>query len=87
MTDHPRSGHLRGLLLGSGAGLSEPGMAELVVELTGRPAAGLELLYLGTATYDRPEPRERQTARFADLGCRIARLDVAAAHPAPASHG
>ena len=85
MTDQRRSGQLRGLLLGSGAGLSEPGMAELVVELTGHPAAGLELLYLGTATYDRPEPRERQTARFADLGCRISRLDLAAAHPARAS--
>ena len=85
MTDHARSGDLRGLLLGSGAGLSEPGMAELVVELTGRPAAGLELLFLGTATYDRPEPRERQTAHFGQLGCRIARLDVAAAHPTSAS--
>ena len=68
--------------MGSGAGLAEPGMAERVIELTGTPASGLELLYLGTATYDAPEPRERQTVRFAELGCRVRALDIATRTPA-----
>ncbi len=55
-----------GLFMGSGAGAAEPGMAEHVIELAGVPAVDLELLYLGTATYDAAEPRERQTARFAE---------------------
>lgn len=68
--------------MGSGAGMAEPGMAERVIELTGQPAAGLELLYLGTPTYDAPEPRERQTMRFAELGCRVTPLDLATRDPA-----
>ena len=72
---------LRGLLCGSGAGLAAPGMAELVVELVGREAAAIEVLYLGTATYDRAEARERQTGRLAELGCTVATLDVALESP------
>ncbi len=67
--------------MGSGGGLAEPGMAELVIELSGKDAAGLELLYLGTATYDAPEPRQRQTIRFAELGCRVRPLDLATRDP------
>jgi dipeptidase E len=73
---------VRGLFMGSGSGLAEPGVAERVIDLTGRDAGGLELLYLGTATYDAPEPRERQTSRFAELGCRVRTLDVATRHVA-----
>ena len=73
----PLAMNVRGLFMGSGAGMAEPGMAELVIDLTGRAADGLELLYLGTATYDRAEPRERQTHRFAELGCEVRTLEVA----------
>ena len=70
--------------MGAGSGLAEPGMAELVVELTGRSAPGLELLYLGTATYDAAEPRQRQVTRFTELGCRVRTLDVATRDPSAA---
>jgi dipeptidase E len=73
---------VRGLVMGSGSGLAEPGMAELVIELTGREASRLELLYLGTATYDAIEPRERQVVRFAELGVGIRSLDLATRDPA-----
>ena len=69
--------------MGSGSGLAEPGMAELIVELSGRSARGLEVLYLGTASYDAAEPRQRQVARLAALGCRVRSLDVALCDPAP----
>ena len=72
---------LRGLLMGSGAGLSEPGMAERVIESAGSTAAETEVLYLGTASYDRLEARERQTARFRELGCRVRSLDIATQAP------
>ena len=84
MSDPFPSSKVRGLFMGSGGGLAEPGMAELVIELSGKEAAGLELLYLGTATYDAPEPRERQTVRFAELGCRVRPLDVATRDPSEA---
>lgn len=77
MTEAVMNDDIRGLFMGSGGGLAEPGMAEHVIELTGRQAGGLELLYLGTATYDAAEPRERQAVRFAQLGCRVRALDVA----------
>jgi dipeptidase E len=70
-------GTVRGLFMGSGSSLAEPGMAERVIDLTGRDAAGFELLYLGTATYDAAAARVRQTAGFARLGCTIRALDVA----------
>lgn len=73
---------LRGLLMGSGAGMAEAGMAERVIESTGAPAAGAEVLYLGTASYDRQEARERQSHRFAELGCRVTALEVAMRAPA-----
>ena len=82
MPDQPLPSDVRGLFMGSGAGLAEPGMAELVIEMTGRHAAGLEVLYLGTATYDADEPRERQVARFAELGSQIRSLEVATRVPA-----
>lgn len=67
--------------MGSGSALAEPGMAELVIELGGRDAAGLELLYLGTPSYDAIEAQERQTVGFARLGCLVRSLDVATRDP------
>jgi dipeptidase E len=81
MPDQPLPSNVRGLFMGSGAGLAEPGMAELVIEMTGRQAVGLEVLYLGTATYDADEPRLRQVARFAELGSQIRSLEVATREP------
>jgi dipeptidase E len=69
--------------MGSGSdGLQETGARDAVIALS-----RLELpvvLYLGTATYDLPGPRDRQVGRFAELGCTIRVLDVANATP-PAS--
>lgn len=81
MTDTRPPRTVRGLFMGSGGGLAEPGMAERVIDMTGRQAVGLELLYLGTATYDAHEPRERQVVRFAELGARVRALDVATSDP------
>jgi len=81
MSDARPRTNVHGLFMGSGSGLAEPGMAELVIELSGREAAGFELLYLGTATYDAVEPRERQTSRFTELGCAVRALEVATADP------
>ena len=39
------------------------------------------MLYLGTATYDLPGPRVRQTARFLEAGCAVSALDVVSAAP------
>ncbi len=56
-------------------------MAERVLEMTGQDASRVELLYVGTASYDAVEPRVRQTARFGELGCRVTELDVALRAP------
>ena len=67
---------LRGVFAGAGSdGLNEPAVAAEIVRLAGKPAADVSVAYLGTATYDLPGPRERQTGQLAKMGCRIA--DVA----------
>jgi dipeptidase E len=59
-------------------------MVEHVLALTGRPAVGLAVLYVGTATYDAEEPRTSQLERFVALGCRVSTLEVATAALPPA---
>jgi hypothetical protein len=41
------------------------------LKLAGKPAHDVTVLYIGTATYDLPGPRERQTARFRDASCKV----------------
>ncbi len=85
MSDLVPDPRLRGLFLGSGGGLVEPNVAERVIDLTGQAAADTVVLYLGTASYDRSEPRTRQAARFGALGCVVEPLEVATRTP-PTEH-
>ena len=74
---------VKGVFVGSGSdGLNDPVVCHRIVELSGK--AQPVVLYLGAATYDLPGPRERQTSRFAELGCAITSLDVATTWPARA---
>jgi dipeptidase E len=52
-----------------------------IIALTGKQAANVNVLYLGTATYDLPGPRHRQTARFVEAGCTVDFLEVVDAAP------
>ena len=76
------SPNLRGLFAGSGVeGLSNPLLNAQILGLLppdkrSDPAL-IRVLYLGTATYDLPLFREKQTGRFVDRGCRVSWLDVA----------
>ena len=68
---------LTGLFVGSGSdGLNEPAVAQAILSLVPKLPADVAVLYLGTATYDLPGPRERQTARFIEAGCRVRGLEV-----------
>jgi dipeptidase E len=60
-------------------GLDEPMICDAIVELAGKERPSV--LYLGTASYDLPEPREAQTARLAGLGCRVEELRLASVSP------
>ena len=41
----------------------------------------INVLYIGTATYDLNGPRHNQTIRFKEAGCKIHSLDCALAKP------
>mmetsp|Transcript_5902 Transcript_5902/g.7449 ORF Transcript_5902/g.7449 Transcript_5902/m.7449 type:complete len:434 (+) Transcript_5902:60-1361(+) len=80
----------RGLFAGSGSGcLSDATFAKEILQLLppSSPSrrrsedGGPNVLYLGTATYDLPAPRARQTDRLKELGCTINSLDVSIRSP------
>ena len=81
---HP---NFRGIFAGSGSDcLSDPKFAEEILKLVpssnnNKPA---NVLYLGTATYDLPAPKARQTDQLKALGCTITSLDVSAVSPTKA---
>jgi dipeptidase E len=54
-----------------------PMVCPAVIALTRRPPAELNLLYIGTASYDMHENRMRQTSEFARMGVSVRSLDVA----------
>lgn len=61
--------------MGSGSdGLQQTETVETIVKLSGKTTPSI--LYLGTATYDLPEPRQRQTDGFRQLGCSISELEL-----------
>lgn len=63
---------IRGVFAGAGSeGLQQKPIAEAIVELTGKSADSVTVLYVGTATYDLSGPRENQTKVLKALGCRI----------------
>ena len=71
---------VRAVVVGSGsAGLNEAQVAEATIALTGKAAPSV--VYLGTATYDLPEFRERQTVCFGRAGCDVRALDLAMSTP------
>ena len=68
---------LRGLFVGSGSdGLNEPWMTQAILDLVEDKDKKPNVLYLGTATYDLPGPRQRQTHCFVEAGCDVTSLDV-----------
>lgn len=69
----------RGIFAGSGSdAFNEACICSEAVRLTGKTADDkLLVVYLGTATYDLDVPRLRQTARFAEMGCRVVSATVA----------
>lgn len=75
--------NLRGLFAGSGVeGLSNPLINAQILDLlppekTKDGLQNVQVLYLGTATYDIAFFREKQTGRFVDKGCKVSHLDVA----------
>lgn len=61
---------------GSGLGMfSLPETVREILDLAGldRPA---NVLYLGTATYDAPDPERAQTLRFVEMGCNVTSLRI-----------
>jgi hypothetical protein len=47
--------NLKGVFVGSGSdGMLDPRMAKIILELTGKAAFNVTVVYLGTATYDLP---------------------------------
>jgi dipeptidase E len=72
----PRS-KLKGIFAGSGAAMSKPLLAASVISLAQRRPEDLSLLYIGTASYDIPEKRCKQTCAFSDMGVSVRSLDVA----------
>jgi dipeptidase E len=69
--------NLKGVFVGSGSdGMSDPRMAKIILELTGKAASDVTVVYLGTATYDLPAFQKRQTQCFADMGCTVTSLPL-----------
>ena len=66
---------MRGVFAGAGSeGLQQRPIAEAIVQLTGKTASDVTVLYIGTATYDLAGPRENQTKLLAEMGCSITDL-------------
>lgn len=73
---------LKALVAGSGIGsMSNPTIVSKVVELTGLPAEDVNLLYIGTPTYDIAKSRTKQTRAFSRMGVQVSRLEVANRSP------
>lgn len=80
MIDSNTAAHRRIVAAGSGReGIAEPEVCQAILELA--RVATPAVLYLGTATYDRPGSRAAQTGRLEALGCDVDALSVADATP------
>lgn len=74
--------NLRGIFAGCGTLLNHPSMAPHVVRLAGKSDPNeLTLVYLGTASYDLPEKRRKQTSWYTDNGAAVIALDVVSKAP------
>ena len=66
---------MKGVFVGSGSeGLAQPRICEEIVSLTKKEASQVSVLYVGTATYDLPVPKESQTGGLKALGCTVTSL-------------
>jgi len=63
--------------------LSQAATVKEIMEMT--PIENPHLLYLGTATYDDPEPMKKQTQGFSDAGCTVESLNIAVSSPSTAA--
>ena len=69
---HAWASSMKGVFAGAGSeGLQQRPIAETIIELTGKSAEAVTVLYVGTATYDLSGPRENQTKILKELGCKI----------------
>jgi len=69
---------MKGLFAGSGnASMSNPYIANAVIDLTQRRPEDLSLLYIGTASYDIAKFRHMQTKTFKKMGVTVKSLNVA----------
>ena len=90
--------NLRGIFAGSGSDcMHDERVAREILDMVaavrreregndaeeGGTAPAPRVLYLGTATYDLPCFRERQTSRLAEMGCAVSSLDVSGQSPPP----
>ena len=53
-----------------------PEVCATVIRLTGKEAKDVNVLYLGTATYDLPGPLYNQTFQLEKAGCTVSSLQV-----------
>eukprot|EP00927_Polykrikos_kofoidii_P072277 TRINITY_DN68411_c0_g1_i1.p1 TRINITY_DN68411_c0_g1~~TRINITY_DN68411_c0_g1_i1.p1 ORF type:complete len:359 (-),score=65.35 TRINITY_DN68411_c0_g1_i1:185-1261(-) len=73
----PSSEALRAFFAGSGSyALNTPKVCAAILGLTGKVAdpSCINVVYVGTATYDLPEPMKAQTVRFVEAGCQVRQL-------------
>lgn len=63
---------MKGCFVGSGSeGLQQVEVCNCILELIGKEPFACNILYIGTATYDLPGPKDNQTRRFIEAGCRV----------------
>ena len=69
---------IRGVFAGAGSdGLNEVEVCKAIIRLTNKEASQVIVAYLGTATYDLPQPQIRQTEKLVAMGCTIKAVQVA----------
>jgi dipeptidase E len=68
---------LHACVAGSGTLLNEATMGPHVIKLTGKSdPRDVTVVYLGTASYDIVEKRDKQTSWYSEQGCTVIALDV-----------
>ena len=73
----PSTVHLKGVFGGSGSdSMYDPRMSNAILDLVGKPPKDVNVVYIGTATYDLHQFRYRQTRRFVEQGCNVQHLRV-----------
>ena len=73
---------LKGLFAGSGRTLFLTShFAQAIIDLTNLPPDQVNVLYIGTASYDIPKYQKIRNSAFIELGCTVNTLDVAHSSP------